>query len=471
MEKAQSPAKGSVYFIGIGGIGTSALARWFLSEGYKVSGSDANSSELTRELTGDGITVKIGQKASNLPSKGVSLVIHSAAIQAANPELKKAKTAGFETMLYAKALGKVSREYKTIAVAGAHGKSTTTSLLSLILTASKFDPTVIVGTKLKEFKNSNFRRGKSEWLIIEADEYDRSFLNYSPFTGIITNIDREHLDIYEDLDDIKKTFLKYVENFQEKGILVLNADDKNLSSLKTNIKKIADRKKLKVIWYSLSAERYSAPIRQIKKMINVPGRHNLSNALAAYLLAKELGAKETIILKAIGGFRGAWRRMELKGKLKAKSSKLKAFVYDDYAHHPTEIKATLSGLRESFPDKLIVCVFEPHQAQRLKNLFKEFSSCFGDADVLILLDIYKVKGRENKKEKINSQKLAFAVASRLGEKGSILKQIDYIPSSSKISSELKKKISGIIKENRKESIIVMMGAGSIYKLTPKLIKS
>ncbi len=473
-----SPAtKRRVHFIGIGGIGISALARWYLKSGYEVSGSDAVRSELTDELRKDGIKVAIPHKASNLPQKGVFRVIMSAAVSKDNPELKTAEKADFKVMLYAEALGEVSKQYKTIAIAGAHGKSTTTSLLALALVNSGFDPTVIVGTKLKEFGNSNFRKGrvasdKNEYLVIEADEYNRSFLNYSPFAGIITNIDKEHLDIYtKGLSEIKNTFLKYIRNFKENGILVVNADDKNLFSLKNKIEKIAEEKNIEILWYSLSDKKYSSDADKIRYVIKIPGSHNLSNALAAFLLAKEMGANETKILKSISNFRGAWRRMEYKGKLKANNSKLKAYIYDDYAHHPTEIKAALSGLRESFPEKQIICVFEPHQAQRLKNLFKEFSSCFGDADALILLDIYKVKGRENKKEEVNSQKLAFAVGARLGVKGSALKQVDYLPSSPKIVSEIKRIIAGVIKENNKETIIVMMGAGNIYKLTPKLLKA
>ena len=230
--------KPRVHFIGIGGIGTSALARWFLSHNHNVSGSDVSPSEIISELKKQGVKIFIGHKAKNLP-KEANLAIFSAAVPADNPERRQAAKLGIPVKSYSEAVGDLTKQYKTIAVAGAHGKSTTTALLSLVLIKANFDPTVIVGTKLKEFGDSNFRNGKGDYLVLEADEYNDSFLNYSPTAVIILNIDREHLDYYKNLAVIKKSFLKFIDNIRPNGILVLNKDDKNLLSLKNKIQKIS----------------------------------------------------------------------------------------------------------------------------------------------------------------------------------------------------------------------------------------
>jgi len=463
--------KPKVFFIGIGGIGTSALARWFLANGYNVAGSDASPSETTKELAGQGVKVFIGQKAANL-DKSTDLVIHSAAIPSENPEFKHAKDLGIPLMPYAKALGGLTNQYKTIAVAGAHGKSTTTSMMSLAAVKAKLDPTVIVGTKLKEFGGNNFRKGKSEYLIIEADEYTNAFSNYSPYAAIILNIDREHLDFYKNLNEIKNAFLGFINNVQSGGILVLNKSDKNLFSLKSKIEKIAKAKKIKVHWYSAN--------KKLEKVLQVFGGHNVLNASAVYDLAKLMGLKEKDVLAALKSFRGAWRRMEYRGVLKATSYKLKANIYDDYAHHPTEIKATLSGIAQKWPKMPLICVFQPHQTKRLEALFNEFTGAFDDANALVLLDIFKVAGRE-KQVKVSqniAEKLAKKIESRVSKiENCKLKIVKYLPHSEqknleKVLENLLKNISVNPRSNqRKSAIVVMMGAGDIYKLTDLLLSS
>ena len=233
-----------IHFIGIGGIGTSAIARWFLSHNFEVSGSDISDSPLIKELKGQGIKISIGHRANNVP-KDIRSVVYSEAIGQNNPEIKRARQLGISVKSSAEVLGDLTKKYKTIAVAGAHGKGTTTALLSLILIKAGFDPSVIIGTKLKQFGppagGKNFKNGKSDWLILEADEYQKKLLNYSPYAAIITNIDREHLDCYKNLADIKNTFLKFIGNIRRNGILVVNKDDKNLFSLKNKIQKIAEK--------------------------------------------------------------------------------------------------------------------------------------------------------------------------------------------------------------------------------------
>ena len=472
LKKTLSPLKQRVHFIGIGGIGISALARYFLSQGYFVSGSDIFSSDITNELKKDGINIYIGHKHKNI-SKFNELVIYSAAISKDNIELKTALNFKIPVKSYAEALGELTKKYKTVAVSGTCGKSTTTAMLSLVFIKAGFNPTVIIGTKLKEFNLSNnigtnFRKGKSDYLIIEADEHFKSFLNYSPFTAIITNIDRDHLDFYKNLNNLKNTFLNFIKNINFGGILVVNKDDKNLFSLNNKINKIADKNNLKVFWYSLNDKKL---VNVLHSLLKVPGKHNISNAMAVYTMAKAFNINNNDIFNALGKYKGAWRRMEYRGKFKIQNSKLKIPVYDDYAHHPSKIKAALSGFREKYPKSNIICVFQPHQIQRLKYLFKEFTNSFDNADNLILLDIFKVKGRDESLSDVNSEKLAEAIknlsADRHKKKSSPV--VLYL----KNSNNLKKEINNLIQKSKiknQKFIIIMMGAGDIYKMSDKLIK-
>ena len=430
-----------IHFIGIGGIGISALARWFRAHGYEVMGSDITASSTTDELMREGINVTIGHHITkNLSEKAVR-VIYNQAITKDNPELKKAVELGLPHSSYPQSLGELTRIYKTVAIAGAHGKSTTTALVSLILEKAKFDPTVIIGTKLKEFGGKNFRNGGSEYLAIEADEWKASFLHYFPYAALITNIDKEHLDFYKNLTAIKKTFEQFLYNVNPYGLIVLNKDDKNLRAISKKIKR-------PVVWYSLTDKVAS----DIRKILKVPGEHNISNAVGAYTLARALGVPRPVILKTLSAYNGAWRRSEYRGEFSGAS------VYDDYGHHPTEIRATLAGFKQKFPEKRLICVFQPHQMERLKLLFKDFVGAFDSADTLVLLDIYKVAGREEKENKINSKKLAGAITAASGK-------IVAVPANlAALKSHLKNNL-----KIGKNDIIVMMGAGNINEWTDQLI--
>jgi len=440
--------KRKVHFIGIGGIGISALARYFLAQNWLISGSDAFKSPETEEIRKDGINVKIGHKKSNI-SRDLDLVIYSQAIPSDNPEILYAKRLKIPLKTYPEALGELTKKYKTLAVAGSHGKSTTTALLSLIFLEAKLDPTVIIGTKLKEFKGKNFRLGKSKYLIIEADEYKDSFLNYYPQGAIVTNVDREHLDHYKNFGNVKKGFLNFMGNLQPEGILVLNKDDKPLASLANKFKN------KRVIWVS---HKDVKRVKQIKKVLQVPGAHNVSNALQAFYLAKSFGIKEKVILKALSKYEGAWRRMEYKGELVDKNLKSKALVYDDYGHHPTEIKATLKAFREKHPERFLICVFQPHQSRRLEILFNEFTKAFEESDVLILFDIYKVSGRDELSQNVDSKKLSESVTLP----GTVV----HLP----YPGDLKDIALSILEVSYSPGVIVMMGAGDIVNHTSKLLK-
>ncbi len=446
-----------IHFVGIGGIGMSALARHFLNGGHEISGSDAAASNITEALRGEGIKVFIGHRASNVPRRA-ALVVKSQAIPDHNPELTAARKRGVNIISYPEAVRDLTRQYRTIAVAGAHGKSTTTALSALTLIAGGFDPTVILGTNLKEFGSKagggrNYRAGKSRYLVLEADEFGRAFLRYSPFVAIITNIDREHLDVYKNLANVEAAFLKFLANTIPGGTLILNRDDHNLHSLEREIAAITGARDLRVIWYSLR----ELQTKKIKEALKIMGEHNLSNALAAYHLGKVFGIDEKTIVAALGAYRGAWRRMEYRGKWKS------ALIYDDYAHHPTEIKATLQAFKEHFTKKKLVCIFQPHQSRRLKTLFNEFAAAFETADETVLLPIYKVAGRDKKPEEVRRfDSLGLAKAAW---KHSPRKFILYLAEPKHLKKTLAK-LPGPLSQK----VIVMMGAGDIVNLTDSLLK-
>lgn len=361
----------SVYFIGIGGIGVSALAQWYAANGWRVGGSDAAASEITELLKAQGIEVFIGHDKSQLGEPDI--VIHSAAIKAGNPEFDEAKKRDIKTKLYAEALGDITRNYKLIAITGSHGKSTTTAMVTKILTEAGLDPTVILGTKMTELDGNNFRAGKSEWFVLEADDYDRHFHNYHPLIAAVTNVDREHLEVYQDLAGVTEAFRVFMTQVGSGGTLIVNGQDKILRKLS---KELTDPK-LRIVTYNSS---------EIKRHeLGMAGEYNQSNAEAAWQVAKALNISDTQIAKSLASFRGVWRRLE----------ELQEGVFSDYAHHPTEIRAVLSALKQANPEKRLICVFQPHQTDRLNRLFDEFVEAFAEADQTILLPLYKVLGRDD----------------------------------------------------------------------------
>jgi len=486
-KKGALPIGLSAHFVGIGGIGISALARWFLAQNWAVTGSDLADSQIIRDLIKSGIKVKIGHKTVNLPKKGPNMVIYSAAVPKNNPELIAALKRGIKPLSYPEVLGCLTKVYKTIGIAGSHGKSTTTAMAGLILRKAGLDPNVVVGTNLKEFKGTNFRSGNSKFLVLESDEWKASFLNYFPEIAVVTNIDKEHLDYYKTFGNVKKTFLKFLANVKTGGFLVLNRDDEVLWSLQSPISQIANRKSLKIFWYSANVRGSRFEVRTLRKILKVSGRHNLSNAMAALAVAKILKVPERIALKALSEFHGTWRRMEYRGKLQIANSRIgirqkknhlqsaisSALVYDDYAHHPTEIKATLGAFREKFEENPIICVYQPHQAKRLKALFRDFVDAFHGADILVLLPVYEVAGRDKFNSSFTSKKLADAIKKAYPQK-----EVYYLNNPKQIKSFIVKVLPGKPSASSIPTasgpsglspIVVMMGAGDIVKITPLLL--
>jgi len=441
-----------IHFIGIGGIGVSALARYYFKKGNQVSGSDLVSSEITQALKKLGVKIFIGKhKAQNLV-KDVDLVVYSPAISRDNPELKKARQLRIKRrnnelgiMSYPEALGELTKKHFTIAVSGTHGKSTTTAMIALILIKAGLDPTVIIGTKMKELDlpagGSNCRVGKNRYLIIEADEWQASFLKYFPQIIVLTSIEKEHMDFFKDLNHVRKVYKEYISHLPKNGVLIANKDYKEVF-------KISQRfaKSINCQFYSLKQKE----AKKIKNLLQVPGEHNVSNALAALTVARTLKIPDKISFKALSEYKGTWRRFEIIQK--------KPFILiSDYAHHPTKVRVTLKAAREKFPEKKIWCIYQPHQYQRTFYLWDDFIKVFKKApvDKLIITDIFDVAGREKKeiKKKINSKKLVKAV-------------------NKSCSIYLKKeKIVSFLKENVKRGeVVIIMGAGDIYLLDRKLTK-
>ena len=441
-----------IHFIGIGGIGVSALAQYYLHKGHKISGSDLAPSEITDAMAKRGARILVGNNRSHI-QKDFDLVIHSPAVKPQNPEYAAAKDLGIQLQSYPEALGQLTREYQTIAVSGSHGKSTTTSMLALVLIKAGIDPTVIVGTKLKEFGDSNFRAGNSKYLVIEACEYDGSFLNYQPQIAVITNIDKEHLDYFKTFANVVKAFKSFIMRLPKDGFLVINKDDEGNARLKIQESKLP----FKVQNYSLQ----QSEAGKIKKILKVPGKHNISNALAVLAATRILGVKDTITLKALAEFKGTWRRFEVK---KGKAGKKSITVVSDYGHHPTEVMATLIAAREKYPYKKIWCIFQPHQYQRTYYLFNDFVKLFKKVpiDSIIITDIYDVAGREEKNinQKVNSELLVKKILAplSLGEVGG-KQNVKYMAIDN---------AEEFIKENIKGGeVLIIMGAGDIYKLVDK----
>ncbi|MFA6190060.1 MAG: UDP-N-acetylmuramate--L-alanine ligase [Candidatus Staskawiczbacteria bacterium] len=437
-----------IHLIGIGGIGVSAIAQYYLSKGYQVSGSDLVKSEITDFLKKKGIKIIIGNSEKNI-KKDIDLVVYSPAVKKNSPELLKAKNYNIKAMSYPKALGELTKEYYTIAVAGAHGKSTTASMIALTMIKAKLDPTVIVGTKLKEFGGSNFRAGKSKFLVIEACEYDSSFLQYFPNIAVVTNVDKEHLDFFKTLANVKKAFKSFILKTDKDGYFVFNLDNKYIPKIKNP--------KFKVLPFSIKQKE----VFQLSKILNVPGKHNIYNALATIAVAKILGIPSTVYFKALGQFKGTWRRFESKQAVvgnppssKTSARQRKIIIISDYAHHPNEVSATLQATREKYPDKKIWCIFQPHQHQRTHYLFNDFVKIFRKMPIngIVITDIYDVAGRETKT--INSEVSSEKLVKKINKK-----DVFYCA-----TKNLEKEIINNIGNN---DVLIIMGAGDIYKLFDK----
>lgn len=423
----------SAHFIGIGGIGVSAVARLMLLRGVTVSGSDREHSVITEKLESEGAEIFIGHDAKHV-SASCDLVVYSPAVANDNPELVTARERGVQTLSYPEALGMISRGMRTIAVSGTHGKTTTTAMIAEVLVGANLSPTVIVGSLLKS--GTNFIAGKSDLFVVEACEYKRSFLQLLPEILVITNIDNDHLDYYGSIEGVQKAFAEMIEKVPVNGAIVCDPGDPLVALVLVNgVARIVD--------YTLGS---STP------KLAVSGEHNIKNAKAALAVARILGVDEKEACTLLAEFQGTWRRMEYKGKMESG-----ALIYDDYAHHPTEIKATLQGFRSKYPEGNIRVIFQPHLYSRTKLLLNDFAQSFNDADEVIVAPIYAA--RETNDTTISAEILAQRIVDEQKVKGlRAWAMIDF------------ETIEKYLREtSTSNDVVITMGAGDIYKVVENLL--
>jgi len=379
-----------IHFVGIGGAGMSGIAEVLLTLGYKVSGSDLKETSVTQRLKKLGAQIAIGHEASNI--EGSQVVVTSTAVAAVNPEVLAARERNIPVIPRIEMLAEIARLKYTIAVAGTHGKTTTTSMVAEVLQAGGLDPTVIVGGRLKRL-DSGAKLGKGDFLVAEADESDGSFLKLSPALAIITNIDNDHLDYWGSFDRICDGFVQYAGRVPFYGCVIACLDDLHVRNQLPRLTRrvvtygIETAAQVRASNVQMNAEGTSFDVAVEGKRLGtlrmqVPGRHNVLNALAATVAGLELGISFAQIAEGLAAFEGVGRRMELKGE------KDGVRIIDDYGHHPTEIRATLSALRDRYPDNRLVVLFQPHRFTRTQSLWNEFSQSFDHADQVYILDIY-----------------------------------------------------------------------------------
>ncbi|MCI0469833.1 MAG: UDP-N-acetylmuramate--L-alanine ligase [Nitrospirae bacterium] len=449
----------AIHFVGIGGSGMSGIAEVLHNLGYKVTGSDLRESDTTRRLQALDVVVFIGHNRGNIGDAHV--VVISSAVASDNPEVITANEKSIPVISRAEMLAELGRLKYGILVAGSHGKTTTTSLIATILGEGGLDPTIVIGGKLNSIQ-SNAKLGQGDYLVAEADESDGSFLKLNPTIAVITNIDREHMDFFKDMGKLKEAFIEFANKLPFYGVAIVCRENESVREIIPQIKR-------KVITYGLSdeADIYARHIsRSCSKMgfeavfrgerigsfsVSIPGVHNVLNSLAAIAAAVELGIPLDVVSKSLNNFGGIHRRFEFKGEAGG------VRVYDDYGHHPSEIKATLKAARECIESRgRLFVLFQPHRYTRTRDLIDEFALSFDDIDGLFLMDIYPAG--EKPIEGISSGSLL----ERIKESG--LKDVNHV-------SDRGEMINKIKSELRAGDVLITLGAGDVYKIGEELIKS
>lgn len=445
-----------IYFCGIGGISMSGLARVLLEKGFKISGSDQNASNITKDLEDRGIKVFIGQNKENI-TDDVDMMVYTAAIHDDNPEFIIAKEKNIPLISRAQLLGYVMEQYKnSVAISGTHGKTTTTSMLSYILLDANIDPTISVGGVLKKIEG-NIYIGKGDTFITEACEYTNSFLELNPTIGVILNIEEDHMDFFKDIDDIRNSFKEFVKNTSDEGCIIIN------NNIENNEEIIKDFKGQVIRYGNENSDCFATNIsyngfgyptfdlnykgdlyRDIK--LGVGGKHNIDNALAAVCVAFCLGVKIGDIKRGLAEFKGADRRFELKGKLGDIT------IVDDYAHHPSEIEATLD-IAKKYPHKRLVVVFQPHTYTRTKAFFEDFANSLKNVDQVVIAKIYPAREVDD-----------------LGMSAVLLSQRVNKLGGNSLSFDSFDEIEKYLLENLTEGdLLITMGAGDIVKVGEVLL--
>jgi len=446
-----------VHFVGIGGIGMSGIAEVLLNLGYRVSGSDRKENALTERLGRMGATIFEGHAAANV--RGAEVVVTSSAISIANPEVAEARKQKIPVIQRAEMLAELMRLKYGIAIGGMHGKTTTTSMVASVLAGGGLDPTVVVGGRVDAL-GSNARIGKSQYLVVEADESDRSFLKLSPIVSVVTNIDREHMDCYRDIEDVENTFVEFMDRVPFYGMVVLCADDERLRRLRPRLSRRmttygrSEDADFRIVSSSIA----EPPVRSRFRVsyggtdlgefsLHVPGAHNVLNATAAIAVGLGLDVNVEKIRAALDQFRGVDRRFQLKGTSGGVA------VIDDYGHHPTEIRATLAAARQCGYQRVHV-VFQPHRYTRTRDLINEFATAFDDADTLFVLDIYAAS--EEPIEGVTGDWLARAIAERGNRAARYVGSFDMA-------------VNEVLSVAKPGDMILTLGAGSVSQIGPMIL--
>jgi UDP-N-acetylmuramate--alanine ligase len=446
-----------LHFVGIGGIGMSGIAEILNDEGFTITGSDRATSENTERLQSLGVTVMIGHNAGNL-APDVDVLVYSSAVSSDNPEVVEARQRKIPVIRRAEMLAEVMRLKYGIGIAGTHGKTTTTSMVSLVMIEGGIDPTVIVGGRLRGLAGSNARLGKGDFIVVEADEFDRSFLSITPTIAVLTTLETDHLDCYRDLDDIKSAFIQFAGKVPFYGFVVLCLDEPALQEIMPKIKK-------KIVTYGLNGQADLQAVGIVHRQntstftvvssgndlgdieLQIPGLHNVQNALAAAAVGLELGVPFAKVKSGIEKFTGVFRRWEVKAEIDGIT------VIDDYAHHPTEIRATLAGAKAGWRRRT-VCIFQPHLYSRTRDFYDQFGRAFFNADVLVVTDVYPA--REEPIQGVTGELIANA-AKEFGHK-----QVHYVPE----KKDVPRFLMTII---RPGDMVITMGAGDIWKFGEEFI--
>jgi UDP-N-acetylmuramate--alanine ligase len=452
-----SKNKEQLFFVGIGGIGMSALAQILLENGYKISGSDQTPNKLTQLLKDKGATIYNKHVTTNI-SKDIDLLVYSSAISDNNPEIQEAIRKKIPVIKRAEMLAELMDNKYGIAVAGTHGKTTTTSMISFTVIEAGLDPTITVGGILRNLK-TNARLGKSKYFITEADEYDRSFLTLKPNMAVITNIESDHLDCYKNINNIKNSFIEFTNHVAQNGVIICNKDNHAVREIMPEISR-------KVMTYGINEEaeyrasniRFSEDKSRFSVYnknnfmgdinLNIPGSHNINNALATIVFGIELGISFQVIQHALSLFSGVERRFEIKGIVN------NIMVIDDYAHHPSEVAATLDGIKNGWNNRLIV-IFQPHLYSRTKDFYKEFANQLQKADIVIITDIYAA--REKPLRGVSGKMIADWL-TKMGKK-----EVHYVKDLSLVIDHL----SQIVQPG---DMVITMGAGDIWKVSDQLVE-
>ena len=446
--------KHSFHFIGMGGVGMSALAEIMLARGYRVSGSDMESNPLLVRLGELGAEVFIGHHATHLGD--ADRVVCSSAIGTENPELEAARSRGLTIIPRGQMLARLMDSYKGITVAGTHGKTTTTAMIAGVMLRARLDPTLAIGARIESL-GGNARCGKGEWFVAESDESDRSFLALSPFCAVVTNIDRDHMEEYGTLADLQNAFLEHMNSVSEPGFIVACGDDPNLEPLLKKLHRPVITyglsegvdlcaRKLDLDWLRSSYDCYHSNRFLGRITLNVSGLYNVLNSLAAAAVGLRVAqARFDVVRDALRDFRGPDRRLQEKGERDG------VWVIDDYGHHPAEVRSTLRACRLS--GRRTVVVFQPHRYTRTQYLMKELSECFEDADILFLMDIYPAG--EDAIAGINSEQLAGRIGKHRG--------VRYVPDRRELLRALRK-------ETATGDLVLTLGAGDVWKIGEEFLE-